>query len=117
MPERAPHLAPKVGKGGPPKPVAPMDDDTKEVIDDAFDGRHKSDEGHWDDIKEAFSQIPREQLEHAADEKLCCICMDSDKSVMFEPCRHVSTCEACSAHVNQCPLCKCVPTRKVSVYL
>lgn len=58
-----------------------------------------------------------EALEEAADDKLCCICLDEHKSVMFEPCRHVSMCGACASQVDQCPLCKVVPTRKVSVYL
>ena len=43
-----------------------MDDDTHEVLGDALDTRHKSAEGAYEDLQEAFNQIPRDQLEHAA---------------------------------------------------
>jgi hypothetical protein len=59
----------------------------------------------------------KEQLELAAEDKLCCICSDSNKCIMFEPCRHVSCCEGCAPKVDACPLCRQVPTRKVPVYL
>ncbi len=49
-----------------PGPAPPMDDDAKEVITDALDTKHKSSEGALEDIQEAFKQIPKEQLEHAA---------------------------------------------------
>lgn len=69
------------------------------------------------EVELARVQEAKQQLEQAVDEKLCCICLDEDKSVMFEPCRHVSVCASCSAHIRICPLCKTVATRKVSVYL
>ena len=49
-----------------PQPVSAMDEDTHEVVADALNMRDKSSEGALDDIKEAFDQIPREQIEHAA---------------------------------------------------
>ena len=47
-------------------PCPPMDAETHEVLSDAIDTRHKSSEGALEDIKEAFNQIPKDQLEHAA---------------------------------------------------
>ena len=43
-----------------------MDADTHEVLADAIDTRDKSAEGAVEDLEEAFKQIPKEQLEHAA---------------------------------------------------
>ena len=34
----------------------------------------------------------KEELEMAADEQLCCVCMDRPKMVMFEPCAVTSRC-------------------------
>ena len=59
----------------------------------------------------------KEELEMAADEQLCCVCMDRPKMVMFEPCRHVSVCKQCAPRISQCPLCKTDAARKVVVYL
>ena len=52
----------------------------------------------------------KEELEMAADEQLCCVCMDRPKMVMFEPCRHVSVCKQCAPRIAQCPLCKTLRT-------
>ena len=49
-----------------PVPAPPLDADALEVISDALDTSHKSSEGAIEDINEAFKQIPKEQLEHAA---------------------------------------------------
>ena len=57
------------------------------------------------------------EYRQAADERLCCICMADDRSIMLEPCRHVSMCGPCAEQVDKCPLCKATPTRKVPVYL
>ena len=43
-----------------------MDAEAAEILSDAMEMRHKSQEGALEDIQEAFNQIPREQLEHAA---------------------------------------------------
>ena len=43
-----------------------MDADQYEVMSDAIDTRHKSSESALEDMQEAFNQIPRDQLEHAA---------------------------------------------------
>ena len=43
-----------------------MDQDTSEVLNDALDMSNKSAEGAVEDMQEAFKQIPRDQLEHAA---------------------------------------------------
>ena len=59
----------------------------------------------------------KERLEEESEDKLCCVCSDAKKTIMFVPCRHVSTCAACSPKVSTCPLCREVPSAKVPVYL
>ena len=43
-----------------------MDAERSEIVHDALDMRHKSADTAIDDLQEAFNQIPKEQLEHAA---------------------------------------------------
>lgn len=65
----------------------------------------------------AQQRAAKERLEEETEDKLCCVCSDEKKNVMFEPCRHVSVCEACAPKIEMCPLCRQVPTRKVPIYL
>lgn len=41
------------------------------------------------------------------DETECCICMDSEKEVVFVPCGHYSCCKACAESLSpkKCPVC------------
>jgi len=37
----------------------------------------------------------------------CCICcVERPRSRVFEPCMHVCACDACSALLDACPICK-----------
>lgn len=49
-----------------PAPTSSMGEDATEVLSDALDMMNKSSEGAYEDIQEAFKQIPKEQLAHAA---------------------------------------------------
>ena len=40
-------------------------------------------------------------------EKLCCICMSSEKTHLCVPCGHKCTCKKCTNYIkNACPICK-----------
>ena len=45
--------------------------------------------------------------EPASDDQLCCICMDSKKSVLLIPCKHLCMCNTCGLRedIMDCPLC------------
>ena len=38
--------------------------------------------------------------------KLCTLCCDEDRTVMFFPCRHLLACPRCSSFLKNCPVCK-----------
>lgn len=40
------------------------------------------------------------------DEKECVICMDNDKSVVFDPCCHFYVCSECGTKLSSCPICR-----------
>lgn len=48
------------------------------------------------------------QIETNKDEKLCCICQDSEKAVLFLPCKHICVCGKCRERLSpyRCPICK-----------
>lgn len=52
------------------------------------------------------------------DGRLCVICHDEQKSVLFLPCRHLCICSQCSAieQLDKCPLCRQTLEEKIHVY-
>ena len=51
------------------------------------------------------------------DSKLCSVCLDNEKCVMLEPCRHVCLCQECAPMQTSCPICRVTPTNRVQLYL
>ncbi len=49
--------------------------------------------------------------------RTCCVCLDNDFSVMFEPCHHLIVCETCSKKIDKCPSCRKSIIKKVKIYL
>jgi hypothetical protein len=56
-------------------------------------------------------------------ERLCNICYQNPKSIVFFPCRHICCCSECAAKVHipdtpsKCILCSATITSSFSVYL
>ena len=46
------------------------------------------------------------QNDPVPDDRLCTICCDQERSVVFLPCGHLTACRACSAHFEKCPNCR-----------
>ena len=69
------------------------------------------------ELKLARTLEAKESLEGEVEDKLCCVCSDAKKSVMFMPCRHISVCEACAAKVDVCPLCRQKAVAKIEAFL
>ena len=65
----------------------------------------------------AQQELERVRSEGADDSRLCVICLEAEKAVLFEKCKHVVSCEACSRQISECPLCRKKITRKVKVFL
>ena len=38
--------------------------------------------------------------------RICKVCMNSEISVVFLPCRHMITCKLCAANLSKCPICR-----------
>lgn len=53
------------------------------------------------------------------EEKLCNICLERKKNIVFDPCGHVVCCEVCAnnPHFNSiCPKCRARITKKMKIY-
>ena len=48
---------------------------------------------------------------------LCTICMNAQKSILFDPCHHMTACENCCDKMTNCPICRESIKKRVSVYL
>ncbi|QUJ09289.1 IAP-3 protein [Gynaephora ruoergensis nucleopolyhedrovirus] len=71
---------------------------------------------------ERHSQIILENVvDNAIDEKIgelrCAVCLDAERQIMFEPCRHVVCCDACSRLIIECVVCRALVFNKILVYL
>lgn len=47
----------------------------------------------------------------------CVICMNSQKTVVFLPCKHLCSCHKCSIDLENCPLCRAKIVNCMEVYL
>ena len=52
-----------------------------------------------------------------SDDKLCVICIDNAKDIVFIPCGHVSVCKNCSDGLKICPLCRSDITTTNKIFL
>lgn len=48
---------------------------------------------------------------------LCNICLDKEKSVLFQPCGHLTSCYDCSQLLTKCAICRKDISYKINVYL
>jgi hypothetical protein len=49
--------------------------------------------------------------------RLCVCCQENKRCITFDPCSHFVLCAACSAKLNECPICKTHITKLVFSYL
>eukprot|EP01089_Gocevia_fonbrunei_P004978 TRINITY_DN15097_c0_g1_i1.p1 TRINITY_DN15097_c0_g1~~TRINITY_DN15097_c0_g1_i1.p1 ORF type:complete len:154 (-),score=29.19 TRINITY_DN15097_c0_g1_i1:35-496(-) len=40
------------------------------------------------------------------DSRLCMICMDAEKQIVFSPCGHLVACVECAQQLKSCPMCR-----------
>jgi hypothetical protein len=50
--------------------------------------------------------ILMEENERLKSERLCVICLNKDKNVLFLPCAHLAACLDCSFNLLNCPICR-----------
>lgn len=68
-----------------------------------------------EDLK-AFPKL-EEENHKLKDERLCIICYDKERAVVFLPCGHLNTCTNCAPAFNKCPTCRGTITNLVRAYL
>ncbi|KAL7452068.1 hypothetical protein ACHAWC_003820 [Mediolabrus comicus] len=68
-------------------------------------------------VKMALERIEKAK-QNLEEEKLCVICRENPKVVLFMPCRHLCVCEECGHRVelDRCPLCRNVIAERFSVF-
>lgn len=50
------------------------------------------------------------------DDHVCCICMERERTHIFNPCGHYVLCQYCTEMCNTCPICKAEFTNIIKVY-
>ncbi|KAK3272441.1 hypothetical protein CYMTET_19267 [Cymbomonas tetramitiformis] len=56
-------------------------------------------------IRREVSEL-RHQVEELQASSMCKICLQEELEVVFEPCHHFVTCQACAGQVQTCPICR-----------
>lgn len=74
-------------------------------------------EGLEQQVRQQSERLEQRDDREVDESKLCIVCLDEEKSVMLEPCRHVCLCVKCEAAVELCPLCRAKPTSRVRLYI
>jgi len=57
------------------------------------------------------------EAEAAKDVKLCVVCLEIEKQVMFKPCGHAACCMTCGSDIEQCPLCRAPVLARDKIFL
>lgn len=72
---------------------------------------------------EPLNETPEEKLarlilenEKLKSDKLCVICLENEKNILFQPCCHLSTCPSCSVYFNTCPICRVPVYYKLKIF-
>lgn len=68
-------------------------------------------------VKHVLEKIENAK-QHLEEEKLCVICRESPKEVLFLPCRHLCVCKDCGhrEELERCPLCREAIAERISVF-
>lgn len=70
------------------------------------------------EISKRKEYLISEALQSQAEQRLCVICAEREKTVVLLPCRHLCLCDVCSSYDSMvnCPLCRKDIDHKISVY-
>jgi hypothetical protein len=63
------------------------------------------------------SDLPEDMEDSQSNTLECLICCDKQREILFEPCRHFSTCKGCSVIVVKCPVCRANVMSKKEIYI
>lgn len=68
------------------------------------------------EIEEPHINVNNEAEVEVGISNRCCVCMEAVKNTLFQPCKHVATCSACSAQVSDCPICRIAITDRIQIF-
>jgi hypothetical protein len=67
-------------------------------------------------IKEVIKEIPSKN-----NDKICPVCYEEDKCILYRPCNHVASCKKCYVNIktitNKCPICRTFIEDYIKIYL
>jgi hypothetical protein len=71
-----------------------------------------------ENVEARKQQLLKEKVDSTAEQRLCVICQEFEKSVVLLPCRHLCLCNNCAGHdqLVVCPLCRQPITNKFGVF-
>ena len=83
-------------------------DDLSKVATKAFEDLDKQRQVAVDDLDKERQVRQKTEMRNAELEKRtqCVMCMDNERSVMFQPCFHLVSCTSCQHEVGICPVCR-----------
>ena len=55
-------------------------------------------------LEKEIQQLKKEN-QQLKDQRLCKICREKDRTVVFLPCGHMCSCEPCAERLRKCPIC------------
>ena len=58
-----------------------------------------------------------EEIKILHEEKVCKICLDNEREVVFRPCGHFVSCNKCGLSLKQCPFCRSKISTFLKIYL
>lgn len=70
-------------------------------------------DSHVSKVRTARDQVLARQH---AENSLCCVCRDREKTILLLPCRHLCACAFCAASLGDCPVCRCPIRDKIGVF-
>merc|ERR1712217_855428 len=79
--------------------------------------------GHYQKrLQQQLQSVQRRHAEESTgrqtleEERVCVVCSEWEKTMLFLPCRHLCTCETCAAQLSQCPICRADIDSKVHAF-
>jgi hypothetical protein len=65
-----------------------------------------------------FIEKQEEQLLAPNNISICKICFSNNSNILCVPCKHISSCDLCVLQLdNKCPICKCIVTKYIKVFI
>jgi len=102
------------------KPVSPKEDlsSPSENKKDVFEGKEEIEINPAKISTPLTTPVDNQPTEgRTTDRLLCVVCLSRDRTVLFQPCKHISCCDNCAKPVKKCPMCRTTIESTSAIYL